>query len=65
METQCCNYYHLLSDFSSKVQSILILFDYKNVKMRNIPNVVSIIGILDELKVSWDDSTCELIHKCD
>ena len=64
IDLQCCNYCHLLSDFSSKFQSSMtIIFHCKIVRMQNIPNFVSIIGNLDELKVSWDDSIVNLFMK--
>jgi hypothetical protein len=34
----------------------MTMFPYKNAKMQNIPKV-------DDLKVSWDDNACKLIHK--
>ena len=43
MELQCCNYGHLLSDFSSKFQSSMQLSEYINDMMQNIPNFVPII----------------------
>ena len=52
---QYCNYCHLLSGFSSKVRSFLIVIHYENVKMYILPN-------LDE-QLSWDDKKFKLFHK--
>ena len=37
-------------------KKFMTIFQHKNVGMQSIPKV-------DELKVSWDDSICKLIHK--
>ena len=42
---------------------IIILHHIRNVRTKKVPKFVPIIGILDELKVSWDGSTCKHIHK--
>ena len=39
IDFQCCNYHHLLSDSSSKFQSSMTTFSYKNARMHNIPKV--------------------------
>ena len=36
---QCCNYCHLLSDFSSKFQSSMTILYYINVRVYNIPTL--------------------------
>ena len=57
-DLQCCNSYFFLSDFSFKFQSFMTLFHYKNARMENIPK-------MNELKISWNDNICSLIHeKC-
>ena len=45
IELQCCNYYSLLSDYSSKFQSFVTMFHYKSVRMQEHIKV-------DELNVS-------------
>ena len=41
-----------------------MIFHYINVRMRNIPNFVSIIGLwFQELNISWDDNSCQVIDK--
>ena len=59
MDLQCQNYYCLLDYFSSKFQSSLTISHYKSGRMQNIPNFI--FGILDKLKVRWDDNICMLI----
>ena len=56
IDLQYCNYCHLLSEFSSKFQSSMLVIHYINVWMQSIPEV-------DELKVKWDDNIRKLIHK--
>lgn len=43
---------HLVSKFSSKVQSSMTISRDKSVGMENRP-------IVDESKVSWDDNVCK------
>ena len=47
----------LLNDFSFKFQPSMTIFDYKIVKMQNIPKQKE-----DELQVSCIDNTYNLIH---
>jgi hypothetical protein len=56
VDSQCCNHYHLLSDFPSKFQSSTTVIHYKNVRIHNIPKV-------DKLKVNWGEKIRKLIHE--
>ena len=63
IDLKCCNYYQLLSDFSSKFQSFVAIFHHIFVMMQIIPNFVSIVGMWMNKKVCLDESTCKHIHK--
>ena len=39
VDSQCCNYNHLLSDFSSKFESSMTIFYYINVRVHNLPSL--------------------------
>ena len=55
--------FHLLGDFSSKMQSSMAIFHHINVRKHNIAGFVSIID-MDFIQFSIiRDSTCKLIHK--
>ena len=63
IDSQCYNYLHLQSDFSSKFQSPMTIFHCKNIRMQNKPNIVVNNRHLDELNISRDERTCKLVHK--
>ena len=48
---------------SSKFQSSTTRFHDINVRIEVMPNIVSIVGHLDEPKILWNDNTCKLTHK--
>ena len=56
IDLQCYKNCHLLRKLSTKIQSSMTIFHYRNVRMHNTPNCVAIIGI-------WMNITCKLIHK--
>ena len=55
IDLQCCNYCHLLSDYHPNFMKV---FDYIKITIAKYT-----ILKVDELKVSWNDNTCTLIHK--
>ena len=60
---QCCNNYHLLSDFSSKLQPSTTISHYKIVRMQNVPNFVLAIDMEFTQISIIHDNTRKLIHK--
>ena len=45
------------------IHTFMTIFHYKNFMMQNVQKFVFNSSRLDEVKVSWDDNTCELICK--
>jgi hypothetical protein len=56
---QCCNYITYQVACSFKNQSFMKILYYRHVQMQIIPNFCFEIWHFDELKVSWDDNTCD------
>ena len=56
LDLQHCNYCHLLSVFSSTIQSFLTTIHFLNDRMLNIPK-------FDEHKLNWDENICKHMHK--
>jgi hypothetical protein len=55
IDLQCCNYCPLLSDLHPSFKKV---FNYIDVMIAKYTKLKE-----NELKVSWDDGTCKLIHK--
>ena len=65
IDLHCCNYYHLLSNFSSNLQSFMTIFHHGLVTIQILPNFNKLFQelALDELKVIWENNICNIMHK--